>query len=74
MILGEYEQRAVYKRYNIVDNGSDIVLGISGAIYRVNHQIQLFFFCGHVYHMDNIHHIVTVFHAELSPSVASHAG
>ena len=35
MIVGEYEQRAVYKRYNAVDNGPDNVLETSGAIYRV---------------------------------------
>ena len=36
MIVGEYEQRAVYKCYHVVGNGSDIVLETSGAIYRVN--------------------------------------
>ena len=36
MILGEYDQRAVYKRYNVVGNGPDSVLDILGAIYRVN--------------------------------------
>ena len=35
MIVGEYEQRAVYKRYNVVDNGPGSVLETSGVIYRV---------------------------------------
>ena len=35
-IVGEYEQRAVYKRYNVVDNGSDFVLETFGVIYRFN--------------------------------------
>ena len=33
MIVGEYEQRDVYKRYNVVDNGPDSVLETSGVIY-----------------------------------------
>ena len=33
MILGEYEQTAVYKRYNVVGNGSDSVLETSGATF-----------------------------------------
>ena len=31
-IVGEYEQKAVYKRYDILGNGSDSVLETSGAI------------------------------------------
>ena len=36
MIVGEYEQRAFYKRYNVhvVGNGPDSVLETSGATYR----------------------------------------
>ena len=40
VIVGEYEQRAVYKRYNVVDNVPDCVLKTSGAIHRTNYQIQ----------------------------------
>ena len=40
IIEGEYEQRAVYKRSNVVGNGPGSVLKASGAIYRVNYQIQ----------------------------------
>ena len=29
MIVDEYDQRAVYKRYNVVDNGPDSVLELS---------------------------------------------
>ena len=36
MIVGEYEQRSVNKRYNVVGNGPDSVLAISSAIYCVN--------------------------------------
>ena len=36
MIVGEYEQRAVYKRYTVVGNGLDSVVETSGVIYRVN--------------------------------------
>ena len=36
MIVGEYKQRAVYKRYNVVGNGPRSVLETSGVIYRVN--------------------------------------
>ena len=32
MIVGEYEQRAVYKCYNVVGNGPDNVLETSGAM------------------------------------------
>ena len=35
MIVGEYEQRAVYKRYNVVGNGPDSVLETFGAFDRV---------------------------------------
>ena len=35
MFVGEYEQRAVYKRYYVVDNDPDSVLETSGAIYPV---------------------------------------
>ena len=31
MIVGEYEQRAVYKGYDVVGNGPVIVLETSGA-------------------------------------------
>ena len=44
MIVGEYEQRMVYERYNGVDNGSDSVHKTSGVIYRVNWQIQQVFY------------------------------
>ena len=36
MIVWEYEQIAVHKRYIVVGNGPDSVLETSGAIYRVN--------------------------------------
>ena len=36
MIVGEYEQRAVYKRYNVFGNGSNSVLKTFLAIYLVN--------------------------------------
>ena len=39
VILGEYEQRAVYKRYNVVDNVPDCVLKSSGAIHRTNYGV-----------------------------------
>ena len=31
MIVGEYRQRSVYKRYNVVGNGPDSVLKTSGC-------------------------------------------
>ena len=34
MIVGENEQRAVYKRSNVVGNGPDSVLETVGAIYH----------------------------------------
>ena len=40
MIAGEYDQRAVYKYYNVVDNGLDSVLETPGAIYLINNQLQ----------------------------------
>ena len=36
MIVGEYDQRTVYKRYNVVGNGTDSVHKKSGAIYSIN--------------------------------------
>ena len=36
MIVGEYVQRAVYKRYNVVGNGPDSVLETSSVIYHGN--------------------------------------
>ena len=36
MIVGEYEQRAVYERYNVFGNGPNSVLETSGVIYHVN--------------------------------------
>ena len=36
MTVQKYEQRAVYKRYDVVGNGPDSVLESSGAIHRVN--------------------------------------
>ena len=36
MLVGEYEQRAVYKRFNVASNGPDSVLETSGAIDHVN--------------------------------------
>ena len=35
MIVGEYEQRAVYKRYNVVGSGPDSALETPGTIHRV---------------------------------------
>ena len=40
IIVGEYEQREVYKRCNVVDNGPDRVLETYGAICRVDQQMQ----------------------------------
>ena len=39
MTVGEYEQRAVYKRYNVVDNSPDCVLGTAGVIKHI-HLVQ----------------------------------
>ena len=36
MLVGEYEQRTVYKRFNVASNGPDSVLETSGAIDHVN--------------------------------------
>ena len=36
MIVGEYEQRAIYKRYNVLGNGHHSVLETTGGISRVN--------------------------------------
>ena len=36
MIVGEYEQSVVYKRYDRVGNGPDCVFETSSVIYRVN--------------------------------------
>ena len=36
MTVGDYEQRAVYKRYDVVGNGPDTVLKTSAAIHRIN--------------------------------------
>ena len=36
MIIGEYEQRALYKHYDVVGNGPDSVLLTFGAIYYLN--------------------------------------
>ena len=36
MIVGVHERRAVYKRYNVVDNGPDSVLETSGAIMLIS--------------------------------------
>ena len=36
MIVGEYERIAIYKRYNVVDNGPDSVLETAGTIDRGN--------------------------------------
>ena len=35
MIIGEYEQRALYKRYNVFGNDPNSALETSGAMYRV---------------------------------------
>ena len=42
-IVGEYKQRPVYKRYNVVDNGPDSVLGTSGAIIVLVSKSTVFF-------------------------------
>ena len=36
MIVGEFDQRAVYKRSNVIGNDPDSALETSGAIYRAN--------------------------------------
>ena len=36
VIVGEYEQRAVFKRYNVVDNGPGNVFQTFGVIYCCN--------------------------------------
>ena len=42
MEVGEYEQRAIYKRYNVVGNGPDSVLETCHAIYYVHKQVTGF--------------------------------
>ena len=60
MIVDEYKQRAVYKRYNLVGNIPDSVLKTSGAIFHVKYG------CMYMYvDLDNICHIVAVFHVGL---------
>ena len=52
------QKRAVYKRYNLVGNVPDSVFKTSSAIFHVNY--------GCVYvDLDNICHIVAVFHVGL---------
>ena len=48
MIVGEYEQSVVYKRYDVVGNGPDCVFETSNVIYRVNYHSYLYCYRGNV--------------------------
>ena len=45
-MLGEYEQKAVYKRYNVVGNDPDSVLETSCWIYVLISKYNGWVFCG----------------------------
>ena len=54
MIVGEYNQRAVYKRDNVVGNGPDNILETFGVINLLISSYTMFFYeifdctyCGH---------------------------